>query len=145
MTGERLAQLMMDPRMKRIVARAARRYTKCIEDQEEYIDDAWVRISKCHDDASDEHLEREARRAVNAARMRRAYVQKKPVENLHGISEDCIKKYKRSDLMPLGRGRYLVLKPEKLSGWYYHKEWEDYGLPEDGIQVRTYYEIVVST
>jgi len=51
-TGEKLAELMTNPEMRRMVAKAARRYTKCIEDQEEYIDDAWV-IATGWGDAAD--------------------------------------------------------------------------------------------
>ena len=147
MTGQRLAQLMMDPHMKRVVARAARRYTRCVEDQEEYIGDIWVRIAGCEDDISIEALESQARRAVKAANERRRYanVQKKMVQNLDGISVDHPSNYRRRDLLPLGRGRYLVRTPEKLSSWYYHGEWEEYGLPKDGMQVRTFYKIVMST
>ena len=147
MTGERLAQLMTDPTMRRAVAKAARRMTKCVEDQEEYIQDAWVRISGCQDDSSVDHLGKQARNAVYASCMRKRYalgVKKKTGQNLNGISRDLLSNYKRSDLQPLGRGRYLVLTPEKLDSWYYHKEREEYGLTESGVQVRSYYKIVVS-
>jgi len=146
MTGERIAQLMSDPYMKRTMARLARRYSKCPEDQEEYIADAWMRISGCHDDESTEALEREAGRGMNASRMRMHYakaVQKKSGESLHGISVSHASDYKRSDLLPLGRGRYVVRTPERLSGWYYHGEWEEYGLSSEGMQVRSFYRVVL--
>ena len=145
MTGSKLAELMIDTNMKRMVSNAARRRTKCPDDQEEYIQDAWVRISGCPDDSSAEYLEKQAKRAVFAAyqRRRRGYI--KQAANVTGISVDHVSNYKRSDLEPLGRGRYLVLTPEKLDSWYYHNEWEEYGLTKDGIQVRSFYKIVVST
>jgi len=147
MTGSKLAELMIDTTMKRMVAKAARRYTKCVESQEEYIQDVWVRISGCPDDSSMDYLERQAKKAAYAAWKRgyRARVDKKPPLNVHGISDNPLKEYKRSDLQPLGRGRYLVLTPEKLGGWYYHNEWEEYGLTKDGYQVRSFYKVVVST
>jgi len=143
MTGEKLAQLMMNQQMKRMVASTARRYTKCVDDQEEYIQDAWVRISGCSDDSSVEYLEKQAKKAARAGYQRRYRVYMKPVQNVNGISVDHVSNYKRSDLHPLGRGRYLVLTPEKLDSWYYHNEWEEYGLPKDGMQVRSIYKIVL--
>jgi len=147
MTGSKLAELMIDTDMMRMIAKAARRYTKIVEDQEEYIQDIWIRLAECPDDSSMDHLEVQAQRAVKAAYYRkwRANVHAKKTPNVYGISEDHISNYKRSDLMPLGRNRYLVLTPEKPGCWYYHNEWEEYGLPKDGIQVRSFYKIVVST
>ena len=147
MTGQRLAELMMDPHIKRVVARAARRYTKCVEDQEEYIGDAWIRIAGCEDDASVESIEHAARRGVKNAYDRRRYMSVRKIEavNPNCISVDHPSNYRRRDLLPLGRGRYLVRTPEKLSSWYYHGEWEEYGLPKDGMQVMTFYKIVMST
>ena len=148
MTGERIAELMRDPHMKRAMARLARRYSRCPEDQEEYIADGWMRIAVCQDDDSMDALEQEAFRGIRNAYQRRRYdtdVAKKPAPNSNGISVDHASNYRRSDLIPLGRDRYIVRTPEKLSGWYYHGEWEEYGLPKDGMQVRTFYKIVLDT
>jgi len=145
MTGERLAQLMIDPHMKAIVHKAARRYTKCPEDQEEYMQDAWMRIAGCDDDKSDEYLETQGKLAIKASYYRKRYsnVQKEIPQNLYGISVRTVPKRVPRDALALGRGRYLLRKPEKLSSWYYDGEWKDYGLDKDGVQVRTFYQIVV--
>jgi hypothetical protein len=147
MTGQRIAELMRDPHMKRAMARLARRYTRCVEDQEEYIADGWILIAGCQDEDSIEALEGEAYRGMKAAydRRWRASVRAVSGASANGISVDHASNYKRSDLIPLGRDRYIVRTPEKLSGWYYHGEWEEYGLPKDGMQVRTFYKIVLDT
>ena len=147
MTGEQLVGLMRDNHMRRIVHRAARRYTKCPEDIEEYMDDAWMRIADCHPDKSAEYYERQARMAIRAAYQRKRYwsVKEIPDKNLNGISESPTPNVVPKNAIPLGRGRYLKYKPEKLSQWYYDGEWEEYGLDKNSVQVRSFYEIVVVT
>jgi hypothetical protein len=142
MTGERLAALMIDKRLNAALAKVARRYSKDIQDQEEYIQDAWIRIAEQQDDMSLEYYENQGRLSIKAAYYRKRYgnVQKKTSDNLYGISDRTIPR----DAIPLGRGRYLCPKPEKLSSWYYDKEWEEYGLDKN-YQVVSYYEIIVST
>lgn len=147
MTGEELVALMQDKTMRRAVHKAARRYTKCPEDIEEYMDDAWMRIAECHADKTSEYYEAEAKRAVKASQMRRLRERwgdhKKPSDIVVGISESPKSKRIPRNALKLGRGRYLQYKPEKLSQWYYDGEWREYGLHKDGMQVRTFYEIVV--
>lgn len=145
MTGERLVELMQNKRMKQVVYKAARRYTKCPEDIEEYMDDAWMRIADCNDDKTDEYYERQARLAIKASYYRKRYagsVQKTERRNLYGISESPKCKRIPRNALPLGHGRYLHYKPEKLSKWYYDGEWRDYGLDKNNVQVMAFYEIV---
>lgn len=143
MTGERLVELMQDKHMCRAVYKAARRYTKCPEDIEEYMDDAWMRIADCHEDKADAYYELQAKRAIRAAYQRRYRVYAEKPRNVNGISERPISKRIPRDALPLGGGRYLKYKPEKLSQWYYDGEWREYGLDRDSVQVRTFYEVVV--
>lgn len=128
--------------MRRAVHKAARRYTKNTEDIEEYMDDAWMRIAECHADKTSEYYEREMHRAVRASYQRRYRVYADRAENVNGISESPKSNSIPRNALPLGRGRYLKYKPEKLSSWYYDGEWRDYGLQKEGVQVRTFYEIV---
>ena len=146
MTGEQLVQLMQDPDLCECIHRIARRFSKCIEDQEEYIDDAWLRIAEKPQDKTQEYYEHEAFRAIDAAYHRKRYanVEKKNPENLNGISENRVKKLPK-DAIHLHGNKYLNPTPEKLSHWYYDKEWEEYGIEKDGYQVRTFYEIIVTT
>lgn len=141
MTMEEFMSVHHDPEVDRLVWRAARRFTKCPEDQEEYVNDAWMRICEAPAGKRAEFYGNVAQKAIRAAYMRKRYVPASVKKNLNGISEDV--KIPRSGLKLLGRDRYLVLKPEKLSSWYYHGEWAEYGLPKDGYQVRTFYKIVV--
>ena len=145
MTGEQLVGLMRDKHMRRIVHRAARRYTKCPEDIEEYMDDAWMRIAECHADKTPEYYANHARRAVHASYMQRWRVHAEKAQNVNGISESPTPNVVPKNAIPLGRGRYLKYKPEKLSQWYYDGEWKEYGLDKDAVQVRSFYEIVVVT
>ena len=116
MTGSKLAELMIDTNMMRMVAKAARRMSRRVEDQEEYIQDAWVRIAKCPDDSSIEHLENEARRGIKAAQMRRLREKwgyhKKPPENVAGNSIGG--PINRLKYIELGRGRYLKRDHEHI-------------------------------
>ena len=145
MTGEELVSLMQDRSMSRAVYKAARRYTKCPEDIEEYMDDAWMRIAEAEANRDPEYYQRQAQRATHASwkRKYRAGVDKKATPNVHGISESPMQEKPPRNAINLGRGRYLKIKPEKLSQWYYDGEWKDYGLDRDGVQVTTFYEIVV--
>lgn len=143
MTGEELVALMRNKAMSRAVYKAARRYTKNPEDIEEYMDDAWMRIAECHAGLTHEYYVTQARLGVKASYDRQWYVRKKNTEIPNGISESPKSKRIPRNALALGRGRYLKYKPEKLSQWYYDGEWKEYGLHKDGVQVRTFYEIVV--
>jgi hypothetical protein len=145
MTGAELAALMLHPPVRRVVVRAARRHSKSIEDQEEYIQDAWMRIAEHPDGMEASYYGLVAYRAINAAYKRRArmVVDTAPPPNVHGISSRTIHKRIPRDAVPLGRGRFLVRRPEKLSSWYYDGEWKEYGLEKGDVTVRTFYEIIV--
>ena len=130
MTGSKLAELMIDTTMKRMVAKAARRRSKCVETQEEYIQDVWLRFAKCPDDSSVEFLEHEARRAVKASQMRMLRTKwgghKKPPENVAGISvtENGKKKLPRGAIH-LYQNKYLDPDPESLDWQYYEGQEEE--------------------
>ena len=160
MTGSKLAELMIDTNMKCAVADVARRYTNCIEDQEEYIQDAWLYIAdKCHDDASDAGLEKAALRGIRNAYQRKRYrVAKKPPEKSNSKGEGQKKISVPRGAVGLGRGRHILPKREKLDSWYYDGEWvacdskyegwmdEFPGEYDDhGGRVAWFYKIVVST
>ena len=143
MTGLETANLMSDKGLKGMLAKYARRYSSRVEDQEEYIQDAWIRIAEANGDMSNEYYAEQGRKAMNAARMRKQYaMQKKHDEILHGIG-------KRTTAIPsnaidLGRGKYLVPSPEQLSSWYYPGEWEKYGLKESDGHVVSFHKIIVT-
>ena len=113
MTGDELVKLMRDPAMKHAVYKAARRHTRSIEDIEEYMDDAWMRIADCDSGKDEEYYATQAFRAINAAYMRKRYVEGKKPHFLNGNSKKGIEKPPR-DSIELGRGRYLLIKHDKL-------------------------------
>lgn len=130
MTGTRIAEIMRDPEITKFLHKVARRYSSLIEDQEEYIQEGWLRIARvCEDNSSDQFIRDEGRKAIDAARKRRDYhVEKKRGRNLHRIYRDTRKS------VDLGRGRYLIRKPEVLDPWYYFEEPAEIG--------RNYYDFV---
>lgn len=134
-----LIELMRDPKYVHEARRAARRHSSSAEDQDEFISDAWLRLSKCECGKTSEYYLSQIRKAIHAS-WKRSYRERVDT-NVHGISESP--KSIPRDAIALGRGRYLKYKPEKLSSWYYDGEWAEYGLQKDGVQVRTFYEIVV--
>jgi Ni/Co efflux regulator RcnB len=144
MTGKRIAELMMDGDVKQMIARVARRRSRCIEDQEEYIADAWVRISeKCEDDSTIETIEHEAGRGIHNAFRRGRYVTMKDAAKRTYTGESLTETKVPKDALPLERNRYLLRKPEKMSSWYYVGEWLEYGLEKDSMTVRTIHQIIV--
>lgn len=73
MTGAEIATLMQNSELKRAIHKIARRYSKRIEDIEEYIQDAWLRIAACEEGDKD-HYCKEALRAIRNAYERKRYV-----------------------------------------------------------------------
>ena len=146
MTGEQIARLMVDPALKRALAKSARRYSKCVEDQEEYIADAWCRISEQPGDMSITTYAEHGARAMMASYQRGRYarVEKKSGQNLNGIGRRAITAKPR-DAIYLGERRYLNRKPTRLSAWYYEGEWLEYGLTHDDLRSFSVHEIVVLT
>lgn len=143
MEGMEIAKLMMDSELKAALAKHARRYSSNVEDQEEFIDDAWIRIAEKREGMTMEYYEDEGRKAIQAAYMRNHYrVYINSTENVNGISERPAQIPKNA--IPLGNGRYLCPEPEKLDSWYYEGEWLDYGLEKD-CTVRRFYRIAVCT
>jgi len=144
MTGEQLADLMTNDYLKGSLARHARRYSKRVEDQEEYIQDAWIRISQQPGDKTLEYYEEQGRKAILAswqkARRQRVYT-KKP-RNVYGDNEGKSKKPPRNSVQ-IDRNKYLMQKPHRLSAWYYHGEWDDYGYAKDEIARSEWFQIIV--
>jgi len=146
MTGERLAKLMMDSYMKEEIAKIARRYTSDIQDQEEYIQDAWLRIAESGDDRTNDFYLQEALRAIRNHYQRKRYslnVVKITPSNSNGISEGMYKKQVPKNARHLYGNKYLITTPQKLSSWYYEGEWDEYGIDKDSMRVFSFYEIVI--
>jgi len=142
MRMEYLMLLMTDPLMVRCAEKAARRYTKNTLDREEYVSDAWVRLAELPSDRTAEFYQEHIEKAIRASYQRKrdrgqSYVKK----SLNGISREP-KKIPR-DAVSLGRGRWLRTEAETLDGWYYHGEWEEYGLNKGDLHGFQFYEIVV--
>jgi hypothetical protein len=120
MTGEELARLMENEYMQGALAKHARRYSKSIEDQEEYIQDAWLRISQKPGDKTFEYYEEQGRKAIHAANMRKWRVHAKKKRNVNGISvtgKDTKPPPKRAWYL----GFYRWFDPEKETiDWEYY-------------------------
>ena len=71
MTGEQLAELMIDDGMKAVLAKHARRYSKRIENQEEFIQDAWLRIANQDAGLTHGFYGEQGRKAIYASWKRR--------------------------------------------------------------------------
>lgn len=144
MTGEELARLMVNDAMKAALAKHARRYSKRVEDQEEYIQDAWLRISGLHGDKTFEYYEEEGRRAILASwqRARRSRVYTEKAQNVYGYSEGHSKKPPH-DSIQIDHNKYLKRKPERLSAWYYSGEWDEYGYAKEEIARSEWFQIIV--
>lgn len=149
MTGEELARLMVNDAMKAALAKHARRYSKRVEDQEEYIQDAWLRISGLHGDKTFEYYEEQGRKAIKVSyelkrrkRWREWSVQQKSAEMLHGYSEGHSQKPPH-DSIQIDHNKYLKRKPERLSAWYYSGEWDEYGYAEEEIARSEWFQIIV--
>ena len=131
MTGRYLAELMNDSKLKQAISKHARRYSSRVETQEEYIQDAWLRISKQQEGLPIDAYSQEAGRAIVAAYMRSRYdsdVKKKSPKNLNGNGIREVRDPRK--WVDLGRGRYLSRQHETLDSWYYPGEWDDWVLVE---------------
>ena len=131
MTGKYLAELMNNSKLKHAISKHARRYSSRVEDQEEYIQDAWLRISKQEEGIGLDLYSDEARRAMNAARMKkeRNSVHKKTPKNVHGNGIREIRDPRK--YVELERGKYIVRQVEVLDSWYYDGEWNDWVIVEN--------------
>jgi hypothetical protein len=142
MTERRISALMSDPVWNKSVQKLARRYTRLIEEQEEYTQEALLRVAdKCCDCDNNEIIKKEASLAISAAYQRKRYhVMKMKGDNHNGTIEGCKQKLKVRDL---GHERYLTIKAIKLSPWYFAPEWLEYGLRKDSIRPTEYQLIIV--
>ena len=139
MNGSELSDLMRNGELKAQLLVHARRYSKNTETQEEYIQDAWLRIANERGGLSIDHYEEEGRKAIKAAYYRGRYrVQKNKAENLYSKGEGVPK-----TAIPLVRGRWLDTKPEKLDPWYYDGEWLDLGLDKNHYATQRFYRIIL--
>jgi hypothetical protein len=140
MTERVIASLMSDPAWHKAVQKLSRRYTRLIEEQEEYAQEALLRVAdRCADVDSFDTLRAEAKRAIEAAyRRRKRHVDKSNSHNVNGYSIGV--KVKVRDL---GHSRYLTIKAIKLSPWYFAPEWLEYGLRKDSIRPTEYQLIIV--
>jgi predicted ATPase len=140
MNGQRIAELMADKDVMEYARRCARRYARQDEDREEYVQDAFIRLSKekILDDEPIYAILDEIRRGIHAAYERKRYVQR---QYLHGYSERLSKK--KIKVKDLGHARYLTIKAIKLSPWYFAPEWLEYGLRKDSIRPTEYQLIIV--
>ena len=131
MTGQYLAGLMNDSKLKQAISKHARRYSSRVETQEEYIQDAWLRISKQQEGLAVSEYSNEARKAIYASYLRawrEADVFKKGVKNENGNGIREVRDPRK--WVDLGRGRYLSRQHETLDSWYYPGEWDDWVLVE---------------
>jgi hypothetical protein len=143
MTEKAIASLMSDTAWHKAVHKLSRRYTRLIEEQEEYAQEALLRVAdRCEDGDSLDVLCDEARRAIQAAYRRR----KRRVDMANG---HCVNGYiegstqRRIAVKDLGNSRYLAIKPIKISPWYFDPEWVEYGLRRDSIKPIEYHLIIV--
>jgi len=142
MTERKIAALMSDPSWHKAVQKLSRRYTRLIEEQEEYAQEALLRVAdRCADEASFDILRAEAKRAIEAAyRRRKRHVDKSNSRNVNGYIEGCKQRLKVRDL---GHARYLTIKPIKISPWYFAPEWLEYGMRRESIRPIEYQLIIV--
>lgn len=139
MTGARIAEIMRDPEMTAFLFKCARRWSKNIEDQEEYVQEGYLRISRsCEDDTPKAIIYDEGRKAIHSMYFRKIRNDsKKRGRNAISIYRDDRK------TRALGRGRYLVRKPEKLDPWYFHDEPGELGLDYYDFVAFYYYQILI--
>lgn len=130
MRGEYLAKLMQESWLCEELAKHARRYSKRVENQEEYIQDAWLRIAEHQENMDLEYYAEQGARAINAARMRKSrklsVVHKKKVYSVHGISvtgKDAKPPPKRA--IKVYDNKYLDPKHETLDWEYYEGQEAD--------------------
>ena len=127
MEGLEIARLMNNRDLKSRLATHARRYSSVIEDQEEYIQDAWLRISTLNADMENEYYGEQGRKAMKATYDRRRYhVRKEKPRNPNGISvtEKDIKKKIPDRAIRLERNKYFDPTHEMLD-WQFYKGQED--------------------
>lgn len=122
MTGEKLVELMGNSELKEELAKHARRYSKDIEDQEEYIQDAWLRIAEHPDGRDLEYYAEQGRKEVYNSyhKQYRKDVAIKNDKNGNGISttgKDAKPPPKRA--VNLYRNKYLDTKYRTLDWQYY--------------------------
>jgi len=142
MTGEEIAVLMTRECMRQELSKHARRYTRRIEDQEEYIQDAWIRIATLGGGMTNEYYGEQGRKAIVASYWRRRRsVSINASQYANGISKETI--FIPENAIDLGRGRYLLREAEKLSRWYYEGEWTEYGLEKSDCSPTRFYRIIV--
>lgn len=124
MTGEELSKLMRDKWLCAELAKHARRYSKRVEDQEEYIQDAWLRIAK-EPGGKELHWYSDE----GGRQMRRSYQNKRyDVRKQNGYISNGIsvtgKEVKKKAKLPRGaihlyRNKHLDPKPETLDWQFY--------------------------
>ena len=125
MTGTELTILMKNGKLKHAICKHARRYSSLIEDQEEYIQEAWFRIAQQDNGLGLEFYEKEALRAIRNTYERYRYsVGKKKPQNPNGNSIEGKRDSRK--YLDIGRGKYINKKYETLDGWYYREEWRDW-------------------
>ena len=131
MTGKYLAELMNNSKLKHAISKHARRYSSRVEDQEEYIQDAWLRISKQEEGCSIDHYAEAGRKSIISAywRKRRNDVSKDTPRNANGNSIREIRDPRK--YVELERGKYIVRQVEVLDSWYYDGEWNDWVIVEN--------------
>lgn len=139
MTGARIAEIMRDPEMTAFLFKCARRWSKNIEDQEEYVQEGYLRISRsCEDDTPVAIIHEIGNKAIfNAYRKRWRSDSKKRQAKGISIYKDSRK------TVDLGRGRYLLRKYEILDPWYYHEEPDELGLDSWDFVAFCYYQILI--
>jgi hypothetical protein len=127
MDGAEVAELMKNSCLNNELAKHARRYSKRIEDQEEYIQDAWLRISQHDAGKTVEYYEEQGRKAIVASYWRRyRNVSKKGRQNANGISvtgEDAKPPPKRA--IHVYANKYVDSKHTTIDWQYYEGQEED--------------------
>ena len=129
MTGSELAELMKDKALKHAIAKHARRYSRIVENQEDYIQGAWLRISREENGLSLSDYSYVAAKSIQAQYRsnRRAEgldVYKKQPLDVHGNSKREVRDPRK--YVAIERGRWIVRQPETLDEWYYDGEWRDW-------------------
>lgn len=138
MTERRIVEMIHNAELTSFLFKSARRWTKNQDDQEEYVQDARLRIARdCEDCDGLELLKNVGRKCIEAAyRKRYRDDDKKGMRNVIGLYKGkCI---------ALGRGRYLSIKAERLSPWYYIGEWGEICLGRDDVPTFPFNEIFIS-
>jgi hypothetical protein len=90
-TGEEFMTIYGDTALRQYVIDEAKRHSKRLEDQEDFVQEAWLRLSQLEPDRTLEHYREEAYRAIHAIyerdrRRKKALVQKPLIEIVHSKS-----------------------------------------------------------